>query len=144
MILFIGQVSRAFREREAFQEIDYRAMFGPLSKWVVEIDDASRIPELIVRAFRVATSGRPGPVVVVVPEDVGIGIDANLAGRIQDADLIIAAGTRLSKMTTSGYTLLGIPSPRQAFVQVHADPEEIGRVYQPTIGEHFRHSTRAR
>jgi len=70
MILFVGQVGRAFRDREAFQEIDYRRMFGEVSKWVAEIDDASRIPEYIGRAFSVAMSGRPGPVVLALPEDV--------------------------------------------------------------------------
>ena len=70
MILFVGQVGSAFREREAFQEIDYRRMFGEVSKWVAEIDDASRIPEYVGRAFSVAMSGRPGPVVLALPEDV--------------------------------------------------------------------------
>ncbi len=70
MILFIGQVARGIRGREAFQEIDYSAFFGSVAKWVVEIDDAARIPELITRAFAVATSGRPGPVVVALPEDM--------------------------------------------------------------------------
>jgi acetolactate synthase-1/2/3 large subunit len=70
MILFIGQVARAMRGREAFQEIDYRAMFGSFAKWVHEIDDPTRIPEAISRAFHTATSGRPGPVVIALPEDV--------------------------------------------------------------------------
>ena len=70
MILFIGQVARGMREREAFQEVDYRQLFGGMAKWVVEIDDAARIPELIARAFRVAMQGRPGPVVVALPEDM--------------------------------------------------------------------------
>lgn len=69
MILFIGQIDRGFRDREGFQEVDYRAMFGPLAKWVAEIDDAARIPEYVLRAFQVATSGRPGPVVLALPED---------------------------------------------------------------------------
>lgn len=70
MILFIGQVDQPFREREAFQEVDYRAFFGPIAKWATEIEDASRIPEIVARAFTVAMSGRPGPVVVALPEDV--------------------------------------------------------------------------
>ncbi|TXM89988.1 thiamine pyrophosphate-binding protein, partial [Methylobacterium sp. WL103] len=70
MILFVGQVARGMRDRDAFQEIDYRAMFGTVAKWVVEVDDAARIPELIARAFRVAMQGRPGPVVVALPEDM--------------------------------------------------------------------------
>jgi acetolactate synthase-1/2/3 large subunit len=70
MILLIGQVARAMRGREAFQEIDYRAMFGSFAKWVWEIDDSARIPEVMSRAFHVAASGRPGPVVIALPEDM--------------------------------------------------------------------------
>ncbi|HSY26499.1 MAG TPA: thiamine pyrophosphate-dependent enzyme, partial [Burkholderiaceae bacterium] len=70
MILFIGQVGGDFVEREAFQEIDYRRMFGEMSKWVAQIDRADRIPEYVARAFQVATSGRPGPVVLALPEDM--------------------------------------------------------------------------
>jgi acetolactate synthase I/II/III large subunit len=81
MILFIGQVGRNMVEREAFQEVDYRRMFGTLCKWVAEIDDARRIPEFISRAFHVATSGRPGPVVLALPEDM-LWDDAQL-GQVQ-------------------------------------------------------------
>ncbi|HKH34158.1 MAG TPA: thiamine pyrophosphate-binding protein [Beijerinckiaceae bacterium] len=70
MILFVGQVAREMREREAFQELDYRAVFGSIAKWVTEIDDPARVPELVSRAFSVATSGRPGPVVIALPEDM--------------------------------------------------------------------------
>lgn len=70
MILFIGQVARGMRGREAFQEVDYGAVFGSVAKWVVEIDDPARIPELVARAFHVACQGRPGPVVVALPEDM--------------------------------------------------------------------------
>lgn len=70
MILFIGQVARDQVEREAFQEIDYRRMFGQMAKWVVEVDDAERLPELLSQAFHRATNGRPGPVVVALPEDM--------------------------------------------------------------------------
>ncbi|MEM6276209.1 MAG: thiamine pyrophosphate-dependent enzyme [Pseudomonadota bacterium] len=70
MILFVGQVARWMRDREAFQELDYRAAFGPLAKWATEIDDAARIPEVLARAWRVATTGRPGPVVIALPEDM--------------------------------------------------------------------------
>lgn len=70
MILFVGQVARSMRDREAFQEIDYRQMFGSIAKWVTEIDDPARIPELVARAFQTATSGRPGPVVISLPEDM--------------------------------------------------------------------------
>jgi acetolactate synthase I/II/III large subunit len=70
MILFIGQVGGDFADREAFQEIDYRRMFGQMAKWVAQIDHAERIPEYVARAFQVATSGRPGPVVLALPEDM--------------------------------------------------------------------------
>lgn len=70
MILFIGQVARSARDREGFQEVDYRAMFAPLAKWVAQIDSAERIPEYVARAFHVATSGRCGPVVLALPEDM--------------------------------------------------------------------------
>ena len=70
MILFVGQVPTTQRDREAFQEVDYRQMFGPLAKWVAEIDHIERIPEYISRAFHVAKSGRPGPVVLALPENV--------------------------------------------------------------------------
>ncbi|MEM7173005.1 MAG: thiamine pyrophosphate-binding protein [Pseudomonadota bacterium] len=70
MILLIGQVERAARHREAFQEVDYAKFFGDMAKWVVEIDDPARIPELVGRAFQTAVSGRPGPVVIALPEDM--------------------------------------------------------------------------
>jgi acetolactate synthase-1/2/3 large subunit len=70
MILFIGQVGTDFMDREAFQEIDYRRMFGQMAKWVAQIDRAERIPEYIARAYQTATSGRPGPVVLALPEDM--------------------------------------------------------------------------
>ena len=70
MILFIGQVQGDAREREAFQEVEYRRAFTEFAKWVGEIDDAARIPEFVTRAFAVATSGRPGPVVLSLPEDM--------------------------------------------------------------------------
>ena len=67
MILFIGQVGRGMMDREAFQEIDFRRMFGQMAKWVAQIDDAARIPEYVSRAFHTAVSGRPGPVVLALP-----------------------------------------------------------------------------
>ncbi len=70
MIVFVGQVGRAMRDREAFQELDYRAVFGTMAKWATEIDDPARIPELVSRAFHTACNGRPGPVVIAVPEDM--------------------------------------------------------------------------
>jgi len=221
MILFIGQVASHAKEREAFQEVNYRRFFGDIAKWVVEIDDAARIPELLTRAFSVATSGRPGPVVISLPEDmltseveapvalpavqvethpgeaeldrveallnaakrpfvilggtrwdqrlafddiqaisekwslpvgvsfrrqmlfdhlhanyagdVGIGINPKLATRIKEADLVLLIGGRFGEMPSSDYTLLKSPYPDQQLVHVHADPDELGRVYRPTI-----------
>ncbi|WP_235040864.1 thiamine pyrophosphate-binding protein [Vreelandella profundi] len=222
MILFIGQVASDQRDREAFQEVDYRAMFNPLAKWVAEIDRVDRIPEYISHAFHVAQSGRPGPVVLSLPEDmlssecdnvdivpaavlpsgkaadsdvhavlellasaerpliiagggswsqraadalgqfaqtaglpvgasfrcqdyldnrhanyigdIGIGINPKLAERVRNADVILALGSRLGEMTTSGYTLLTPPMPKQTLIHVHADSSEIGRVYRPDLG----------
>ena len=70
MILFIGQIGTDQRDREAFQEVDYRAFFGPIAKWATEIDDAERIPEVISHAWHIALSGRPGPVVIALPENM--------------------------------------------------------------------------
>ena len=221
MILFVGDVGGDFRDREAFQEVDFAAMFRPLAKWAERIDDVDRIPEYVARAFQIATSGRRGPVVLALPEDmlareskaadarpytpsephpgreamerfrqllaaarnplvilggpnwsreacndmrrfveanalpcacafryqdlfdnrhdqyagdVGIGINPLLAGRVKQADLLVVVGARLGEMTTSGYTLLDSPVPRQKLVHVHAGAEEIGRVFQPELG----------
>jgi acetolactate synthase I/II/III large subunit len=220
MILFIGQVGTDFMDREAFQEIDYRRMYGQMAKWVAQIDRADRIPEYIARAFQVATSGRPGPVVLALPEDmliaqaavantrryqpvqaspsetqidtlrgmlleakkpllllgggtwtdaacadvqkfaeanglpvacafrfqdlldndhphyvgdVGIGINPKLAARVKEADVLIAFGPRLGEMTTSGYSLLASPVPKQRLVHIHPDPQELGSVYQAEL-----------
>ena len=70
MLLLVGQVGRGVRGREAFQELDVPAVFGPMAKWAAEADDPARLPELLARAFQVAMSGRPGPVVLALPEDV--------------------------------------------------------------------------
>jgi acetolactate synthase I/II/III large subunit len=220
MILLVGQVSSVQEEREAFQEIDYRRMFGQLAKWVAQIDHVDRIPELIARAFTTACAGRPGPVVLALPEDmlgavsdaadappfrriqpspaasdiealrglleraerpfaiiggggwtaaaatglqafleanvlpagaafrrqdaidndspsyagdVGIGINPALGERVRGADLLLVAGPRLGEMTTSGYTLIDVPRPRQTLVHVHPGAEELGRVYQADL-----------
>ncbi|MET3120833.1 acetolactate synthase-1/2/3 large subunit [Oxalobacteraceae bacterium GrIS 2.11] len=220
MILFIGQVGNDFVEREAFQEIDYRRMYGQMAKWVAQIDRADRVHEYVARAFQIATSGRPGPVVLALPEDmlsqlvpnekipamrhyqpvqasasgqqideltlrlaksqrpivilggggwnkaaciniqrfaelqnipiacafrfqdlfdnqhpnyigdVGIGINPKLADRIRQADLVIAIGPRLGEMTTSGYSILEAPVPKQSLIHIHSDALELGRVYQ--------------
>ena len=70
LVMFVGQVGRDTREREAFQELDYRAVFGSMTKWTTEIDDPARVPEIVSRAFHTAANGRPGPVVVAIPEDM--------------------------------------------------------------------------
>jgi acetolactate synthase I/II/III large subunit len=224
LIVLVGQVASDQRDREAFQELDYRQVFGPgtlgMAKWVAEVQDASRLPEYIARAFHVAMQGRPGPVVLSLPEDmltshttarvlprievaqswptpkalhavrelllkaqrplaivggsgwtatsvtalqrfaqawqlpvacgfrfqdtfdnrhplyagdVGIGINPALAQRVRDADLILALGVRLGEMTTSGYTLLEVPRPKQTLVHLHADTLELGRVYAADV-----------
>ena len=70
MVVFVGQVPLAHRDRGVFQEVNYRALFGPLVKWVAEVERTDRLAEYIDRAFRLASSGRPGPVVLALPEDV--------------------------------------------------------------------------
>ncbi|MGO4914314.1 thiamine pyrophosphate-binding protein [Pseudogemmobacter sp. W21_MBD1_M6] len=70
MVVFVGQIARGHRDREAFQEMDYRAVFGTMAKWAAEVDQTDRLPEYISRAFHVAMSGRPGPVVLALPEDM--------------------------------------------------------------------------
>jgi acetolactate synthase-1/2/3 large subunit len=221
LILLVGQVPRRFRGREAFQELDYARMFGEMAKWVAEVDRASAFPEVLERAFRLATSGRPGPVVLSLPEDVlneeadvadsapyrperprptpsdisrvrevlaraerplvvvggggwsaeasrrlqawaersqlavatsfrrqdyidnaspsyagvlTIGHDASLAARLREADLLLALGTRLGDVPTRGYTTLEPPRTPHTLVHIHADPDELGRVYEPDLG----------
>ena len=83
MVVFVGQIETTMREREAFQELDYRAVFGPMCKWATEVEHPDRMAEIVARAFTVAQSGRPGPVVVALPEDVLVGqTDARSRGRI--------------------------------------------------------------
>ena len=223
LILLVGQVSRPMIGREAFQEIDLPRMFGPITKWAIQIDDAAGIPEIVARAYDVATSGRPGPVVLALPEDMlaetvavadgqpcrttraapaaeemralrtllnaavrplvivggpawdpevvmsvqsfaersglpvaasfrrqdyfdnshplyagdlGLGINPRLAQRVRDADLLLVLGARLGEVPTSGYTLLDVPRPTQKLIHVHADPKELGRVYQAQLPIH--------
>lgn len=220
MIMLVGLIERGFEGREAFQEIDVKAMFGDQVKWAATVNQTERLPEMMARAFSNAVSGRPGPVVLGLPEDVlsatvdappalpavvarasvmaadlqalgerlaaaerplvivggqgwtgvdcdrlvalserwnlpvacafrcqdrfpnehanyagdaGLGINPALAESIRKADLIVALGARLGDCTTSSYTLLDIPYPRQALVHIHPDPEELGRVYRPDM-----------
>src|SRR5215475_1121127 len=110
MILFIGQVARDQVEREAFQEIDFRRMFGPMAKWVAEIDDARRIPELVSQAFHRAVNGRPGPVVLALPEDM-------LTDRVD--------------VTDAGHYVPAQPSPSAA--QVHELHNRLAKAKRPFL-----------
>src|SRR5690348_4489422 len=220
MIVFVGQVGTDMLDRRAFQEIDYRRMYGSVAKWAAQIDRADRIPEYIAHAYRLAMSGRPGPVVLALPEDmltstadvadapfvdaiaatpslddvrtaaamlrdaqrplvivggsrwdddardalrrfaesaqlpiacafrhqdlfdhrhanyagdVGIGSNPQLLARVRDADVLLVIGERLGETMTSGYTLLDVPTPRQALIHVHPSADELGSVYQPAL-----------
>jgi acetolactate synthase-1/2/3 large subunit len=223
LILFVGQIDGSMRHRGAFQEMDYRAFFGSTAKWVVEIDDAARIPEIVSRAFHVAMQGRPGPVVIALPEDVlaaladppaprrvepaptwpgltqmaelqkmlwaadrpiailggsgwsekacasmarfaerfdlpvacslrrqmlfsgdhpnyageiGIAPNPKLRSRIEEADLVLLVGGRMAEMPSQSYALFDVPYPKQTLAHVHADAEELGRVYHPALAIH--------
>lgn len=220
MILFVGLPGERHEDREAFQEIETKQLFSSFVKWAAVIRSTERIPEYVSRAFHVASSGRPGPVVLGLPEDMlsakaeakdargahipepapsagvmgklvdllgkaktplmiiggpgwsrevqarierfaerfdmpvaaafrfqdymdnrhpcyvghaGIGIDAKLSAAVRDADVLIVLGARLGEMTTSGYTLIDIPNPRQQLVHVHPSPDELGTVYAPDL-----------
>ena len=74
LIVFVGQVPLEHRDREAFQEIDYERFFSPIAKWVAEVKDLKRLPEYVARAFQVSQAGRPGPVIISLPEDILSGI----------------------------------------------------------------------
>ncbi len=221
MILLVGQVGRGTTDREGFQEIDYRQMFGSVAKWAAQIDDAARVPEYLARAFRVATSGRPGPVVLALPEDMltdtvtvpdgrlyvatqaaltdvqaddvvaalagsdrpmilaggpgwtdagaaalrrfaehhdipvatsfrrqdvidnrsdvyvgdfGTGVAPGLAACMAEVDTLLVIGARLGEITTGTYSTLAVPNPGPRVIHIHADPDEIGRVYSPWMG----------
>ena len=220
MLLLVGLIGRGDTEREAFQEFDLKAVFGSMAKFVCTINDAARIPELLTQAMRTAMSGRPGPVVVGLPEDmlrdrveaavptfadpvqgglsasdaaaisdmlaeakrpliiaggetwtdaartnlarfaeswgvpvgssfraqdrlsnthpnyaghIGLSIDPALAKRVQNADLLLVLGARLGDCTTSGYTLIDAPMPKQKIIHIHPSAEEPGRVYAPAL-----------
>jgi acetolactate synthase I/II/III large subunit len=220
MVLFVGMPAREHEDREAFQEIEVKRLFSSFVKWAAVIRQTERIPEYVSRAFHAARSGRPGPVVLGLPEDMlseaseaidakpasvaapqagaadmealarelakasrplmivggpgwsedirrtveafaerfdlpvapafryqdyfdnrhrchvgcaGIGIDPKLAAAIKEADLLIVVGARLGEMTTSQYTLLDIPNPRQFLVHVHPSPDELGSIYRADL-----------
>jgi acetolactate synthase-1/2/3 large subunit len=219
-VLFVGQVPLAHRGREAFQELDYAETFGAMAKLVVEIEAPAQFPEATARAFQTAVSGRPGPVVVALPEDVlsaearaedaapysrvraapsaeelsrvrellaaadrplvvvggggwsaeaaadlkafaeasalpvaasfrrqdyldnmspsyagvlTVGHDQALAGRLRNADLLLVVGSRFGDIATRGYTTLEPPRTPQTLVHAHADPDELGRVFQADL-----------
>ena len=113
--MFVGQVTRDIKDREAFQEIDYRAVFGSMTKWATEIDDPARMPEIVSRAFYTATSGRPGPVVIgparghaggahqrsrTRPRSAG----RDLAGRSRNGEARGTAGERAAPLVVVGGT----------------------------------------
>ena len=220
MILLVGQVPRAFRGREAWQELDYAEVFGGIAKAAWELDTAERLPEHLAEAYSIAVSGRPGPVVLALPEDMlaeeadvadgervdaprvaptaqdmarlrellsaaerplvvageggwtaetsrdvqafcegnalpvacafrcqdfvdnrsssfvgvlGVAMDEAIAGRLREADLVVAIGGRLGEVPTRRYTLLEPPDPKQTLVHIHPDPAELGRVYEPDL-----------
>ncbi len=222
MVLLVGQVPRAHRGREAFQEVDFTAFFGPLAKHAEEVGSADDIPAAIGRAFEIALADRPGPVVLALPEDVqreetdapdapraepawrepkakdvdrlhgwlteaerplvivggpwwdqacadalaawagasaipvaaqfrrqdridnatdayvgdlGLGVNPALAGRVAESDCVVLLGGRFGDVPSGGYTRLGIPRHEGGrLVHVHADPAELGHVYEPDLG----------
>lgn len=95
MLLFVGQVGTEMKGREAFQELDYKAVFGSMAKWAVEIDDVDRIPEILSRAWTLAVSGRPGSVVIALPEDVLASVTevAPLSGPVEIAKPVPSAAS---------------------------------------------------
>ncbi len=137
MILFVGQVPRGEIGRGAFQEVDYPATFGDLAKWACQIDDAARIPEVVGRAYSVALGGRPGPVVIALPEDMlseAVNAPANgiEAGRIPAApeldklaELLAAAERPLLVLGGSGWSPEGLADIRQ-FVEATGIPVTCG------------------
>ena len=221
MVVFVGQIARGHRDREAFQEVDYRAFFGPLAKWVAEVDQLERLPEYISRAFHVAMAGRPGPVVLALPEDMlssvaevrdigpvalvpdavsraqvaavlamlgraerplvvaggagwtaqaaadlarfaqswglpvavpfrrqdymdnrhpnyvgdlAVGMNPRLGARLRAADCLLVLGSRLGDTATGGYELLDPARALPTLIHIHADPDELGRVFRPDLG----------
>jgi acetolactate synthase I/II/III large subunit len=220
LILLVGQVPLQHRGREAFQELDYGDAFDAITKLAIEVESPDRFPELVAHAFHAAVSGRAGPAVVAMPEDVlaadadvddatpisvvrpapsleelahvrellstavrplivvggggwsvqaaddlqafaeasaipvatsfrrqdyidntspsyagvlTIGHDGSLASRLRDSDVLLVIGSRLGDIATRGYTTLEPPKIPQTLVHVHADPNELGRVFQPEL-----------
>lgn len=220
LVLFVGQVGRNMAGRDAFQEVDFTTVFGGICKLVLQIEDANRIPEFVSRAFATALSGRPGPVVVALPEDMlreqantlpgpmvfaadpaptsaqiglarqmiaeaakpflvlggsswnaetvrdvaawssalgiatavsfrrqqlmrpdspnyagdlGLGANPDLLRAIEESDLVVLLGARMSEIPSQNFTLLGIPQPRQQLLHILPGAEELYRTYAPTL-----------
>src|SRR5438105_3230415 len=118
MVVLVGQVARHQIDREAFQEVDFRKMFTPLAKWVAQIDMAERVPELINQAFQVATSGRPGPVILALPEDMlrdrraaaMVGPYRPVRGRVLRTTLAIQSG--MPEFAAAAADLTPVPATR--------------------------------
>lgn len=141
LILFIGQVARDCMDREAFQEIDYRRMFGQMTKWVAQIDDARRIPEYLSRAFYTAVSGRPGPVVLALPEDMLCDqVSAPAAPRFQRvaAAPAPAALQQLSRLLTQAKRPLAILGGSGWTSQACADLRRFAENWQLPVACAFR------
>ncbi len=98
MVLLIGQIERGMRGRDAFQEVDYTQVFGSIAKWVAEIDSPDRVPEMISRAFHVACSGRPGPVVLALPEDM----------LVEEAEVAVAAAAVIAEPAATPATMAAV------------------------------------
>ena len=146
MILFIGQVGSDVVEREAFQEIDYRRMFGPMTKWVAQIDRADRIPEMVSHAFHVAVAGRPGPVVLALPEDMlaatAVCVDAAHFQRVQAypspqamqrLQALLAAAERPLLLLGGGGWSAGACADIQAFAEKNSLPVACAFRFQDLI-----------
>lgn len=141
LILFIGQVARDCMDREAFQEIDYRRMFAQMTKWVAQIDDARRIPEYLSRAFYTAVSGRPGPVVLALPEDMLCDqVSAPAAPRFQRvaATPAPAALQQLSRLLTRAKRPLAILGGSGWTSQACADLRRFAENWQLPVACAFR------
>lgn len=142
VVALIGQVERSFAEREAFQEVSLVEWFRPLCKWAVEIRDVHRIPELLQRAFTVAQSGRPGPVVVALPHDL-VEEAANVAP-VQDRGQVHRPSPEREAVTSVHHSLRGAKNPviivGGGVLRAHASPlvEQIASLYQVPVVTAFR------
>jgi len=132
MIMFVGQVERRFREREAFQELDCRSVFGSMTKWTTEVEVAERIPEVVSRAFHTACAGRPGPVVVALPKDI---LNELVAAPDAPAFRPAEIAPRPQDMLTLGELLAGAKHP--VFVLGGSRWDEVSRSAMHAFAERF-------